>query len=135
MGTMDKAGDGKKDWVGNARSYAVAWGLPMAALVVTVFLPPLARTLIGTAALLWMGIACLVNAARCGRTHCYFTGPFFLVLAAPMVLHGFGIFSLGPNGWIWLCGSIVAGFAVLWLLPEWILGKFIKFFGKHAHGR
>lgn len=28
-----------------------------------------------------MGLACLANAARCRRMHCYFTGPYFLLLA------------------------------------------------------
>lgn len=33
-----------------------------------------------------MGVACLVNAARCGRLHCYVTGPVFLLAAAYLVL-------------------------------------------------
>jgi hypothetical protein len=28
-----------------------------------------------------MGVACIVNALRCGRVHCYLTGPFFLLMA------------------------------------------------------
>ncbi|MCE2509714.1 MAG: hypothetical protein J4G10_01855 [Alphaproteobacteria bacterium] len=126
---MDKASNRQqKDWVGNPRGYMVAWGLPIAALIVAVFLPPLARTIVGTAALLWMGMACLANAARCGRTHCYFTGPFFLVLAAAVALHGFGILWLGPNGWIWLGTAIVVGSVILWWLPERVFGKFARSF-------
>ena len=41
----------------------------------------------------WMGIACVFNATRCGRMHCYFTGPFFLLLAAVSAAHR----SLGPK--------------------------------------
>ncbi len=40
-----------------------------------------ALLLIGAAACAVMGVACLVNAARCGRLHCYLTGPYFLLLA------------------------------------------------------
>lgn len=135
---MDEASNRRqkdKDWVSRPGRYVVAWGLPMAALIVAVFLPPLARTVIGTAALLWMGAACLANAARCGRTHCYFTGPFFLILAAGVALHGFGIFWLGPDGWIWLGITIVAGAVILWWLPEWMWGKFVKFSGKHGRNK
>jgi hypothetical protein len=35
-----------RDWVGDFRSYALAWGLPTVALVVTVFVSPPVRTLI-----------------------------------------------------------------------------------------
>lgn len=126
---MDEASNcQQKDWVSNPRGYGIAWGLPIAALIVAIFLPPIARTVVGTIALLWMGAACLANAARCGRTHCYFTGPFFLILAATVGLHGFGILWLGPNGWIWLGAAIVAGSAILWWLPERIWGKFARFF-------
>src|SRR6266852_7249120 len=34
------------------------------------------RTAVWTAALSIMGTACLANAVRCGRVHCYITGPF-----------------------------------------------------------
>jgi type IV secretory pathway VirB2 component (pilin) len=49
----------------------------------------------------------------------YFTGPFFLIMAVAVVLHGTGILWLGANGWIWLGITIViGGYGVLWLLPE-----------------
>ena len=34
------------------------------------FVPIPIRTVIWTAALLWMGVACILNGKRCGRTHC-----------------------------------------------------------------
>jgi hypothetical protein len=75
-----------------------------------------------------MGVTCIANATRCGRTHCYFTGPFFLIMAVGVVLHGSGILWLGANGWIWLGTTIVVGgYGVLWLLPERIWGKFARF--------
>jgi hypothetical protein len=117
----------QNDWVSNYRSYALAWGFPAGALLAAVFLDPGARTVIWGAALVWMGVACIVNAARCGRTHCYFTGPFFLIMAIAVVLHGSEVFWLGPNGWMWLGVTlVVGGFGLLWILPEYIWGKFIS---------
>ena len=39
------------------------------------------RTIVWTVALVTMGTACLAHALRCGRVHCYITGPFFLLIA------------------------------------------------------
>ena len=49
--------------------------------------------------LIFMGGACLLNARRCGRLHCFITGPFFLLLAAIALLYGLGILPLGQHGW------------------------------------
>jgi hypothetical protein len=46
-------------------------------------------------------------------------------MAVAVVLHGSEVLWLGANGWIWLAITIgVGGYGVLWLLPEWIWGKF-----------
>ena len=55
------------------------------------------RTAIWTAALTVMGGACLANASRCGRIHCYVTGPFFLLAALATLLYGAGVIPLGAN--------------------------------------
>ncbi len=114
----------QKDWVASSRSFAIAWGLPIAALIAAVFVEPPAKPLIWAAALVWMGAACLGNAARCGRMHCYFTGPFFLVMAVVALLHGFEIVWLGEDGWRWLGIMIGVGGCGLWYLPERICGKY-----------
>lgn len=117
----------RKDWVSDFRSYAVAWGIPTAALLVGVFAAPTARTVVWTSALIWMGIACLLNAFRCGRLHCYLTGPFFLLMAVATVLHGSHTLWLGPNGWLWLgLTLIVVGGGLLWYLPERLWGKYAR---------
>ena len=71
-----------------------------------------------------MGIACVANAVRCGRLHCYLTGPFFLALALVTLLYGLGVLPLGRNGWNWISLTILAGAIVLWCLPELLLGKY-----------
>jgi len=43
----------------------------------------------------WMGVGCVINAARCGRLHCYFTGPMFLLGALAIFLVGFEYLDLG----------------------------------------
>ncbi len=84
---MDGSARQQRDWVSSPLSRFLAWGVPTAVLVIAIFMPP-ARTLIWSVSLLWMGVACIANATRCGRTHCYFMGPFFLIMAVAVVLHG-----------------------------------------------
>ena len=57
------------DWVGGTRTKPVAWWLPQAALVAGLVVAVPTRTAIWIAALAWMGVACILNAQRCGRTH------------------------------------------------------------------
>ena len=57
----------------------------------------------------WMGGACLINARRCGRTHCRFTGPYYLILIVPVLAHGFNVVSLGSYGWWFLGAAILLG--------------------------
>ncbi|MCA9470037.1 MAG: hypothetical protein KC643_31955 [Nitrospira sp.] len=114
-----------KDWVSDPRSYVLAWGLPAIVLIVGIFVDPLTRTVLWAGALIWKGAACVVNAGRCGRTHCYFTGPYYLLLAVGTVLHGFQIVDLGANGWMWLSLAIIVGGGFLWLFTERAWGKFL----------
>jgi len=123
MTELDSTAD--KDWVSNRRNYIVAWGIPTAAMVIAIWFPPLAKTLVWSASLIWMGSACLFNARRCGRTHCYFTGPFSLMMVIPVVLHGFDITSFGPGGWTWLGMIIGIGGGGIWIFTELVWGKFL----------
>ena len=76
-----------QDWVGNTRAYMIAWGIPTIALIIGIFLPPRSSAILWAVALTWMGLACILNALRCGRLHCYLTGPFFLFMAVVFVIH------------------------------------------------
>ncbi|NNF05265.1 MAG: hypothetical protein HKN21_00760 [Candidatus Eisenbacteria bacterium] len=74
--------------------------------------------------LTWMGTACLLNLRRCGRIHCYTSGPFFLIMAIISALHGFELVDLGPSGWSWISTiTIVGGIALTWV-PELALGRY-----------
>ena len=76
--------------------------------------------------LLWMGGACLANARRCRRTHCWFTGPFFIVMAVVVVAYAIGALDLGPNGWNILGAVTLAGAIGLWWASERVLGRFTR---------
>jgi hypothetical protein len=82
------------------------------------------RTGVWAAALSIMGATCIANAARCGRVHCYITGPFFLAMALVTLLYGLGALSLGEHGWDWIGLTILAGAVVLCCLPEFFLGRY-----------
>jgi hypothetical protein len=71
-----------------------------------------------------MGAACLTNAVRCGRIHCFFTGPFFLAVALAAILYGVGVLPLGSDGWNLLGMVLLVGAVVLMTVPEMVFGKY-----------
>jgi len=113
-----------RDWAGDWRTLAAVWGLPAAAMPAALLLEPAPRAVVWTASLVWMGAACLANARQCGRTHCRYTGPFFLAMAALVVAHAAGFLPLGPYGWAILGGTAATGNALLWWGSERLLGRF-----------
>jgi len=68
------------------------------------------------------GIGCVVNARRCGRLHCYVTGPFLLLAALYVVLAGFNFVPLQPGRFL-LVVLVVSVGACLAELP---LGRYVK---------
>ena len=107
------------------RVFILYW-LPAIAIVVA-RVPAISsgwRTVVWTVALATMGVACIVNALRCGRVHCYLTGPFFLLMALIALSYGLGILHLGGNGWNLLGLLTLIGAIALWCLPEMLLGKY-----------
>lgn len=112
------------DLAGSIRSLVMVWGLPIAAIVAGFFLPGTPRSLLWFAGTLITGAACFINAGRCGRLHCYFTGPFFLATAVVVALLHFGVLSLSPTGW-WLFGlGILSGGLILFVVPEFLWGRY-----------
>ena len=101
------------------------WGVPIAAIVVSARLGGIYPVFVWPLALGFMGVACLVNAWRCGRLHCFVTGPYFLLLAFLSLLYGLGILDLGTRGWSWLSLALVGG-VVLTCVPEWLFGKYVR---------
>jgi hypothetical protein len=75
-------------------------------------------------ALIWMGTACILNARRCGRTHCRYTGPYYLAMIAPVLVLAFGIVSADFYGWLLFGALILAGSKAIWWATERTWGKF-----------
>ena len=112
------------DWIGGIRTYGLAWGLPLCALIVGLLVDVSARTVIWVIALAWMGIACILNARRCGRTHCRFTGPYYLAMIIPVLALGSGIVSFGLYAWLTLAALIIFGSKIISWATERAWGKF-----------
>jgi hypothetical protein len=72
------------------------WCLPIA-LVVAGGAWNQARVWLWAPAFAIAGLGCLINAARCGRIHCYLTGPLFLGASVFVVLSGVGVVKLHPG--------------------------------------
>jgi hypothetical protein len=87
-----------RDWLNSARMSALAWWIPKAIIVAGLFVPLPARTVIWIIALVWMGTACILNAGQCGRTHCRYTGPFYLAMIVPVLVLASGVISGGIYG-------------------------------------
>jgi hypothetical protein len=117
-----------RDLLSHRRTTILVYVLPTVAIVATSLggVSEIVVTVVWTLAFAVMGIACVVNAVRCGRVHCYFTGPFLLLLAAASLLHGLRVVSLGPHGWQWLGGVAFAGTLVLLTVPERIWGRYAR---------
>lgn len=71
-----------------------------------------------------MGIACVANARGCGRRHCFYTGPLFLLAALASVLYGTGIVHPGPDGWNWIGDIAGAGALLLCFALEPLFGRY-----------
>jgi hypothetical protein len=113
-----------RDWLNSLRTSALAWWIPKAAIVAGLFFPPPARTGTWIIALVWMGTACILNSKRCGRTHCRYTGPYYLAMIAPVLALASGVISVDFYPWLSLAVLILGGSMIIWWATERALGKF-----------
>jgi uncharacterized membrane protein YoaK (UPF0700 family) len=88
----------------SSRTGLVIWGLPGLLVLAGVAFPG-ARALLWAVGFFAAGAACGANARRCGRTHCYVTGPLYLALSAASVLIGLGVLSWSWWSLLVLCGA------------------------------
>jgi len=113
-----------RDWAGSIRTYGWVWGLPIVAIGVALFMDVRVRTVIWTFALIVMGTACVLNARRCGRTHCRYTGPYYLMMILPVIMLGSGVLAGGDLAWLALAVLIVAGSKIIWWATEQAWGRY-----------
>jgi hypothetical protein len=113
-----------RDWLGSVHTSLLAWWMPKAAIVAGLLVPASVRALIWIIALIWMGAACILNARRCRRTHCRYTGPYYLAMIVPVMALGAGLVTVGTVGWICLGVIILGGSGLIWWATERAWGKF-----------
>ena len=106
-----------------------SWGLPIVVLISTNFMggvfPIPIIVAIMSGSFFWMGLACVLNAKRCRRRHCYYSGPIFILGGIAVLLVGFEIVSLGRDGLIIVVGATLS-LALLTYLSEPIFGKYVR---------
>ena len=119
----------KTDYAAHPLPFFWSWGLPLAILFSTNFMSgvvPLPIILmIMSGSFFWMGLACVLNARRCRRRHCYYSGPIFIAGGVGVLLIGFGVVSLGSDGLIIIVWGTLA-LALLTYLSELIFGKYVN---------
>ena len=103
------------DWLNGTGTSFFAWWLPKLAIFVTIFAAISLRAVVWVLALLWMGTACILNARRCGRTHCLYTGPYYLAMILPVLALAFGPLSASIYTWVALASLIlIGGWVIRW---------------------
>jgi hypothetical protein len=93
-------------------------------MLLALMLDPIWRAVVWIAMLAWLGAACVTNARRCGRTHCRYTGPFFLGMAGLVAVHIAGLLPLGGEPWLVLAILTAGGNAVIWWGSERLYGTY-----------
>jgi hypothetical protein len=113
-----------RDWLGSLHTSLLAWWMPKAAIFAGLFVSVSFRAVIWIIALIWMGTACMLNARRCNRTHCRYTGPYYLAMILPVMALGAGLVTVGILGWVCLGVVILGGSGLIWWTTERAWGKF-----------
>src|SRR5262244_1799355 len=114
----------KRDLLCSGMRGFLFWCLPWFAFALGWAVSPIWRTVLWTASLGVMGTLCLLNASRCGRIHCYFTGPFFILGAIASLGYGIGLLPFGPSGWKWIGNITIIGAIVFSAIPEFVFGRY-----------
>lgn len=103
--------DGRAKWL--------LWGIPFGLIVLGSLSDPL-RPWLWTPSFAVAGIACVVNASNCQRTHCFITGPLFILAAIASALKGGNLLGID---WMWIgVGAAVGTYAAYQF--EWLKGKY-----------
>lgn len=113
-----------RDWLQSQHTNLLAWWIPWIAVIAGLFAPVPVRTALWVVALSWMGTACILNAKRCGRTHCRYTGPYYLAMIVPVGVLSSGLVPARIYAWLVLAGVILFGSALLRWATKRAWGKY-----------
>lgn len=124
MTAAETAANKSKDWSRHPASWFFWWGLPILGAVSTNVLKlTVAETaFVISMAFAWMGTGCLLNARRCRRLHCFFTGPALWLGAIGAALVGAGVITGAQALNIVVWGTVAL--VLLSKVPEAIWGKY-----------
>lgn len=115
----------ERDWLTSAGGKLLIYGVPFAALQLAGNLGGFTlATAVPAACFLLVGIACLFNAARSRRLHCYFMGPWCLVAGTLTALYSARVIDLGPHSWDWLVNGGMLGALLIYMTVERIGGRY-----------
>ena len=115
----------ESDVIQNWAKLLVLYGIPIAAIGLSAFLDSIpGEAVVFVMSFTAMGGFCLRNTHQCGRVHCAFTGPWFMLAGLVSAFHGLGIVNFGEYGWVLIGNVGIWGAAILWLATESILGKY-----------
>jgi hypothetical protein len=98
----------------------IVWGVPAALMAIGIAWGT-ARPWLWIPSLVFAGAACVANASRCGRLHCFVTGPVFLLAAIAALLDATHVVAIA---WPWILVLTIAGTAAGYGL-EWMRGKYV----------
>jgi len=119
----------EKDWCRGKTTFFFGWVIPIIFFAtgflghpgLHLFTSALTNVLWITA-LFWVGMACTINGAKCGRSHCRYMGPFSLLAGVVAALLAFGVIHLS-----WGIFWPIYGVGVLIsFLPEFMGKKYIR---------
>ncbi len=100
------------------------WGVPWLLVIVAESFGNTAHTILWPVGFSLVGMACLVNARRCGRRHCLYTGPLYLLSALASLLYGMHLLPIGVHGWDWILGITLGGTLFFCCVLEPALGRY-----------
>ena len=115
-----------KDLLGSRRAAWLIWGAPWALIIIGGALGDTARTVSWTLGFAFSGVACLVNARRCGRRHCFYLGPLYLLVALASLVYGLHFVQIGIAGWNWIMGVALIGTLFFCCVLEKLFGKYTR---------
>ena len=121
---ISDCGGSERDLLCRGPSAFLLWCVPLCAFALGFGQATGLRTILWSTSLAVMGVACLINASRCGRIHCLFTGPFFILCAVASLAYGLRLLPLGPSGWKWIGAGTIIGALLLCCIPELLLGRY-----------